>query len=90
MCGTEFAMEWRQQYLIWYDPLCVDNNCLLPFSIFEIFPENLGRNDNLFLTRYCINIAVCINLNHSYWPTLGCQYGNHTEMSANCYIDYNI
>ncbi len=26
----------------------------------------------------------------SYWPTLGGQYGNHIEMSANCNIDYNI
>ncbi len=22
----------------------------------------------------------------SHWPTLGDQYGNHIEMSANCYI----
>ncbi len=28
--------------------------------------------------------------NGSYCLTLGSQSGNHTEMAANCYIDYNI
>ncbi len=46
----------------------------------------LGGGGGINCTNYYVNIAVYINFNmiRIDQPTLGDQYGNHTEMSPNC------